>query len=161
MTVTYSSAPEVKKIAEDLIPKHHEHLEQVQIEYVFRSEAAKEAGKTILGKARKVGGLNAFLLANEREELDDEETVTFFVIEIARDAWSGLTKAQRTGLVDHELTHCRTKYNDEGDLTLYVAPHDLEEFHAVVERHGLWQRDVEIFVNVANHQLTLLEGNAS
>ncbi len=61
MPVTYSEAPEVREVAQELIQIHHSHLSGQRIEYVFRSEPAKDKGKEVWGKARKIGGLNAFL----------------------------------------------------------------------------------------------------
>ena len=60
----YSYAPAVRSIAEGLIEKHHRDLliyGDVRIEYLFRDKAAKRSGKTVLGSARKLGGLGAFL----------------------------------------------------------------------------------------------------
>lgn len=150
MSVTYRPAPEVEKIAKRLIDQHHLHLQEVRIDYVFRSEAANTAGKAVWGKARKVGGLNAYL-SRTAEEGDDEvdpADISYFVVEIAADVWSVLDRRQRSALVDHELSHCRVKLTNDG-LRLYVAPHDLEEFVAIVERHGLWQADVVKFLDAA------------
>jgi hypothetical protein len=105
----------------------------------------------VLGKARKIGGLNAWL-----SEKTDEP---YFVIEVAYDLWLGMTTAQKRALVDHELSHCRIKYSKTtGEPSLYIAPHDLEEFNAIVERHGLWRDDVQKFLDAAHGQMNLLEG---
>src|SRR6185437_12167437 len=98
-------------------------------------------------------GRDAFLMAMYRDggAPDPDDNNDFFVIEIAADYWADLTKDQRTALVDHELCHCGWKEGDDG-LVLQMRPHDLEEFHSVVDRRGLWQRDIEVFVKVANHQ---------
>lgn len=76
----YRRAPEVQAIARDLIDtiEQHKTLASVRIEYVWRDKAAKSKGRTVLAKARKIGGLNAFLaLAVDEatqfvEGLDDE-----------------------------------------------------------------------------------------
>lgn len=173
MSVTYTAAPQVANIAERLIKEHHEHLVDVNVEYVFRSEHAERHGHVVLGKARKVSGLNAFLVKKavmSRVEATIEtktgvgvplesfaDTEPFFVIEIAQDIWNVMDKAEREALVDHELCHCRTKVNKDHELQLYVAPHDLEDFNAVVARHGLWQGNVGEFLKALTHggQLSL------
>lgn len=154
---TYSEAPQVQAIAEKLVLEHHEHLDGIEVRYVFRDEAAKEGGKTVFGKARKKSGLDAFLAAQE-DELEDPED--FFVIEIALDVWSVLNERQRVALVDHELAHCRTKIDEKGNLSLVIAPHDVEEFSAIVERHGLWRPDIEEFLAAANRGATLFDDAA-
>lgn len=152
MPVKYTPAPAVAAIAQRLIKDHHEHLEGERIEYVFRSEHAKDGGKAVFGKARKIGGLNAYLSMTEDGNEED-----YFVIEIALDIWGGMSDRQRVALVDHELSHCVIKHSENGDMSIAIAPHDLEEFNAVVERHGLWRADVKSFMEAASGQLRLLD----
>lgn len=152
---TYRHAPEVKAIADKLIGKHHRDLRDVKdrIRYVFRDEAAVTKGRTVLGKARSVGGLNAWLA-----EPIDHEAPAFYVMEIAEDEWEQLDDRQRVALVDHELCHFAPEVNDEGVWQLKIRAHDLEEFVAVVQRNGMWRPEIEHVVKVANEQLRLLDG---
>lgn len=148
----YWRAPEVQKIADALIPKHHDHLNRtdVTIRYIFREPAARSHGRLVYGKARKVGGLSAYLVGLEHaERLEDDEPVDFFVVEIARNLWLGLSDLQRRALVDHELSHLDVELNESGDRTLAMRGHDLEEFTDVVKRHGLWRPTVAEFAKVA------------
>jgi hypothetical protein len=82
MSATYRPAPSVERIAQALIGKHHHHLSDVRVDYVFRSEAAKSGGKTVMGKARKISGLNAYLA----QQVDPDETPAG----IAEDVWAVL-----------------------------------------------------------------------
>ena len=63
MTTTFTPAPEVKKIADELIPLYHPHLvkHRVRMEYVFSDASIETGGKTKWGEARKIGNLTAFL----------------------------------------------------------------------------------------------------
>lgn len=152
MTVTYSDAGAVRFIAHRLIAEHHTHLTDVRIEYVFRSKAATSRGAEIWGKARKLTGLNAWLATPEddRPEPDDADGVEpFFIIEIAQDIWNILDTAQRDALVDHELAHCRIEYTDKG-AELALANHDVEEFEAILKRHGFWRPGLTTFGKVAS-----------
>jgi hypothetical protein len=144
MAVTYQEAPEVAEIAGKLINQHHRALKSAEIEYVFRSEATRKGGKEVLGKARKVSGLNAFLSPADGPQL--------FVMEIARDTWEELEPEQRKALVDHELCHF---FVDPETHAYDVLPHDVEEFEAVLKRHGLWAPSVESFSRLAAEQLQL------
>jgi hypothetical protein len=147
MAVEYSPAPEVEEIALRLIKKYYPELSasDIRIEYVFRSEALKTRGKQVLGKARKVTGLNAHLAQRDGDESE------FFVLEIAADIWKLLTAAQQEALVDHELMHFVVKE----DFTLAIRAHDLEEFATIVRRHGLWQPDVEFFAKAVQERLPI------
>jgi len=149
MTV-YSPAPSVKAIAERLIPLYHADLVDVRIEYVFRDNNATSAGKEMWGKARKVSGLNAYLATEDTAFEHGPGDDDFFVVEIAKNIWQLLTHVQQEALVDHELCHLSIDYND---VKLVIRSHDVEEFGAVIQRHGLWRVDVKQFVDAAN-QLT-------
>lgn len=157
MSTTYRPAVTAKKIGDELIGKHHPDLVTagVHIEYVFRSDTAKSKGKDVWGKARKVSGLNAYLAGDAAE---GDEVEDFFVIELSEPVWGDLNDAGRRALVDHELSHCRIVWDDEGEMDgIAIASHDVEEFAAVIERHGLWRPDVEHFVQRAAGQLSLLD----
>lgn len=153
---SYETAHEVERIAEKLIAAHHTHLLTVPISYVWRDKAATSKGNIVLGKARKVTGLGAHLVHLVRDDTPPDE-VEFFVVEIARDAWITLTDDQRTALVDHELCHLGVDIPERGDKdrSLVLRGHDLEEFAAVVERHGVWRPAVETFRAAISAQLTI------
>lgn len=146
----YTPAPEVERIAEKLIHEHHRHLEDVPIRYLWRDKAAVAKGNVVLGKARKIGGLNAHLAHYAAGADEPPEEVEFFVMEIGADWWKTLTQEQQVALVDHELSHFGVEIPEQADKErkLVIRGHDLEEFAAVVERHGLWRPDVETFREV-------------
>jgi predicted metallopeptidase len=137
-------APEVAAIAATLLREHHPRLDQpgVRIHCVYRRKATTNAGRTILGRAIKISGIPA-LLAESQPDLDYQKRPGVFVMEIAEDEWDALTPAQRVALVDHELTHMAV--SEEDPLKLTIVGHDVEEFAAVVERHGLWKDDLVAF----------------
>jgi len=154
----YFEAPEVAKLAEELIPKYHQHLIDfsVKIRYVFVDKTPNSKGKEVWGTCRKVSGLNAYL---EGESPDGDP---FFVITISKDIWDILPTDKKLALVDHELCHAsaevkQQKNDSDGDsdmetdnpVKLGVKPHDLEEFACIVRRHGLWRDDIKDFVDAA------------
>lgn len=144
MATIYEPAPEVAETAVSLIAEHHQNLLGAPIVYLFMDPAPKSKGRLVLGRARKLSGLNAFLVALAAGEVDDpEEDHSFFVMEIAKDEWDGSTPQQRVALVDHELCH----FAVDEDGVLGIRGHDLEEFDAVVRRHGLWRDDVQRFAD--------------
>lgn len=151
MPITYEKASEVKSIAEELIKKHHPHLVNVKIEYVYRSEHAKSGGKEVWGKARKIGGLNAWLATPAEDRWTHPEP--FFVMEIAKDIWKKLTETAQTALVDHELNHMGRDV-ETGDLQ--IEAHDVEDFAIILQRYGLYRAEAEMFVRVGAQQLSLL-----
>lgn len=146
MPTEYWPATEAERLGRDLIRKHHDHLSEVRVDYVFRDKASKSNGKTVFGKARKISGLQAYLAVPEEERRRDTFIEDFFVVELAADVWACLTDEQKVALVDHELSHCGIDVDEKSsEETLATRPHDLEEFRAIVERHGLWQPDLELF----------------
>ena len=144
----YTNAPEVQQIAEDLIPKYHQHLIDfdVKIRYVFVDKTPKSKGREVWGTCRKISNLNAFLAEG------NDSSEPFFVITISQDVWDVLPHDKRVALVDHELCHAWAEANEKEDadpVKLSTVPHDLEEFASIVRRHGLWREDVEAFVKAA------------
>jgi hypothetical protein len=100
-------------------------------------------GRLTLGKCKKAS------------DLDRELSQWDFVILLRKAFWTheGVTFAQRRALLDHELCHAAVALDghgqpvrDERDRIVYrTRKHDLEEFTAIVERHGCWMRDLELF----------------
>ena len=150
-------APDVEKVAEELIPLYHHHLidYSMRVDYVFTDKAPVIGGQVKAGTMRKVSGFNAFLGGSE-------DCDPFFVMTIHKDAWDEMTPKQRLALVDHELCHAAAEakqQKDDGDgnsdmetdnpVKASIRPHDVEEFFDVVRRHGIWNEGVRYFVKAA------------
>lgn len=141
-------------MARDVIRDHHPHLlaNAVKVLYLFTDKAEKVKGKVVLGTARKVSGLNAYLARMGENDWDD--IPDFFLICVWSGWWDSrhTTDDQRRALVDHELCHCFSEEEEDktgnptGKVTLSVLPHDLTEFNAVAARHGEWQPDITAFL---------------
>lgn len=153
MPLIYSNAPEVEKVAKGLIRKHHAHLEECEVRFVFRSEAAKRGGQTVLGDAKKVSGLNSFfahrLMENYPLPTEAQLTApTFFAIVVAKDLWDLVGKTEHEALVDSLLCRCRTQESANG-LRLTLAAPEAQEFAEVVARHGMWRDSLRKLVGAA------------
>lgn len=149
MAAHHFAAPDVRRIAETLIAKHHKHLTGIRMEYLFLSEASRRNGKITLGTARKITGYNA-LLSTPSVIGDPEGTsegLEYFLITIAADTWELLPDKARIALVDHELAHCAIDRNDDGEVSLSLRNHEIEEFAAILRRHGLWKPDLTDFMH--------------
>lgn len=121
---------DVIEMAQELIEKYHPSLQFARIGFLFRDPAPKSNGRIVLGKASKVTPSIMPLL---QEELD-------FIIWFSLDVWQEqLDSRQRLALIDHELSHCFMENNEKPTL----KGHDIEEFNAVIQRHGLWLPDLE------------------
>ena len=138
--MTFPRAPELERIARRYIEQYHPHLANARIIYLFRTTPWTSKGKVVYGRAYKLSGWQA------------EHLKADFVIIINLEVWRRLSPRQREALVDHELCHCGVEVDADGYPRLrggeYVWKlwgHDLEEFKAVVERHGMWLRDIEEF----------------
>jgi hypothetical protein len=119
----------VVHVAQRLIDQYHPWLADARIGFVFRKEAQRSKGKLVLAQAQLVNAkLQVYL------EYD-------FLIWVSKEDWEGqLTAAQREALIDHELSHCvKNLSNDRWD----IRPHDVQEFWHILDRHGLWNRDLE------------------
>ena len=158
---TFTMAPELEARAEKRIKAHYPALRDVSILYVWRDKATRSHGSLVLGSTTRLSGRAAMLFAaavagegNPYDaELNPDEDLTRYVIELASDVWLLLEEAQRDALLDHYLTRC--KIDDEGRLALRSP---VSEFPQIVERHGLWRDDLADLGRAlaASGQLSLL-----
>lgn len=130
----FTEAPEVKGIAEKMIPAYHGHLESARIRYLFTTKDMKKHGDVVLGKAKTAGSLVKFF-----GQCD-------FVLVLALKEWSEADAKTREALVDHELCHCSFKVSEKGVQSWALRGHDIEEFREVIDRRGLWSSASEKFV---------------
>jgi predicted metallopeptidase len=138
MAKEYSSAPDVRDIAERVIEILKPELEGFEIRYVFCNENPKKDGREVSALARKVIGLNAYLAGHSEG---------FFVIEVGFPTWSSLTPEQRIAVVHHEL--CHVGITDDGGLA--IIPHDIEEFHEIARVHGSYHDGLVTFGHALQH----------
>ncbi len=132
MPATWKKAnDDVLATAQRLISQIHPDLSDVRIVFMFRSEPALSGGKIAYAKTQKVAAQMRLLL----EDAD-------FIIWVSYPDWMSKQQAWRDALIDHQLTHCGV--DDDGDETkYYIRPHDIEEFHTVIARHGSYTIDIQ------------------
>lgn len=139
----YAESSEAAAIASALIEKHHDHLAKATIRYLEARTAGSRHGKPLAGKALKMSGLLKHFGKAD------------FIIVLDREHWGAMTPEQRAALVDHELCHCGVKHTDAGEVRYSIKGHDVEEFKAIIERHGLWQLDLVDFARPLQELLPL------
>lgn len=132
------------KLLDNLVEEHHEELEQAKARIMLAwalNWKADADGNRKLGRCKKAS------------DLDRELAAWDFVI-LLNQSWvedAEVTEAQRAALIDHELCHATTRVDkngepivDERGRTVFrMRKHDLEEFSEIVQRHGLWKKDLE------------------
>lgn len=165
--IAYWWAAEVEEVADRLIPKYHDHLGRtdVTVWYLFQDPPTKTAGRVVRGKARKIGGLGAHLvaLARSRREPLGDGPLDFFVVTIAHGEWATMTLEAREALVDHELAHLWVDLPDDPneDRKLALLDHDVEDFFEVVQRNGQHRPDAvklaKVVAKSAEEQPSLFE----
>lgn len=138
-------AAPARDIAQDLIPEVHQHLRNAKILYLFTTQKRKKCDRVRLGSAAKLSAMMRFLSSGMESVEDGHDFIILFDV----NEWKELTEAQRRALVDHELCHCGVSATG-----FRVRGHDIEEFRAVIERHGFWKEDVKYFAEAA-HQIPL------
>lgn len=137
------ASPSVLSTARELIDQFHHDLQEANIVFLFRSEPAMVAGKIAHAKTSKVSPQMKALL-------DDAD----FIIWVSKPIWEGQGEKTRMAIMDHELSHCGIE-----DGVPYLKPHDVEEFKAVIDRHGLWNYDLlKMGEAIKKHQQFALPG---
>lgn len=153
----WERAPEVARIADQVVTMSHPRLKSERIEYIFRSRAQVRDGRALLGVTSKVMGKTSFLasglLAGGGE---------FFVVEVAKDLWHKLNETQREALVDSLL--CSLGKTVRGRPTIHRP--DFEGYLSNLAGYGPWQADLQKMLEVgrrwpgAQQSLALDESDA-
>jgi hypothetical protein len=146
--LAYTLIPEsdpAYQILGHFVKKFHEDLKDAKIALMFNHSWSPNAdGRMTLGTCQIVNSKN-----KELAEYD-------IVIAVNELFWTDpeTSEEQRTALLDHELCHARLNRDedtgepiiDERDRLVYcLRKHDVEEFEAVIKRHGTYKRDLERF----------------
>jgi hypothetical protein len=160
--IRITSALEPAKIAEDLIARYHPHLEEASILYLFTTQERKKCDRVRLASAKKFSAMERYLssLHVDAEASASIDAGADFLILFDVKQWSILRDDQRVALVDHECCHCARfeviTRHDDVELVWGIKGHDVEEFHAVLERHGFWQPDIQTMAQVVQLKLPLV-----
>lgn len=121
----------------------HDHLRDAEIVLAWMiGKKADRDGRITLGRCRKVG------------ELDRQLQQADLVIVLNQEYWTSFNEEQRLALLDHELCHADVAIDSDNEPKVdghqrkqfRLRKHDIEEFSAVVKRHGIYKRDLETFV---------------
>lgn len=134
----YGSAESVEEIALRIIPAHHSELATARIQYIFVDKASMKNDLPVLGKTKKVSGALEFLIEKD------------FLVEVALDQWREATERKKEALVDHLLECCTGEEDPKtGAMKWVMRTPDIQEFTAILSRHGAWHDALIGMVEVA------------
>lgn len=141
--------PEPYKLLSEVRAKWHEELAEAKIALAWRiSLKADLDGHLMLGKCMKAS------------DLSKEFAAWDFIILLNKEVWNcgewpnTFTTEKKIALLDHELCHAapvvkketgEPSYDERGRRIWRTVKHDIEEFTAVVSRHGTYKKDLEAF----------------
>jgi hypothetical protein len=125
---------EVTTIAQDLIGRHHSHLREAHITYLFREKGwTTTCGKTVLGKAAKRTEIDKILSPREED----------FIVIVSKPDWEEMDEINRKHLIDHELSHMGVIVSEDGQtLKWIIRKHDIEEFASILARYSHKQQEL-------------------
>lgn len=144
----YCFAPEVQAVARPLISRHHSHLMEARLLYLYCAEPEKVRGSQALGVAAVKSGKDAWFIMQaaglgDNSQYDFTTPEQVFLMTIWKDGWEELSEKQRAAVCDHELCHFEIEIDDKGNETYKIKPHDIEEFNKVLQRHGPYRIEVK------------------
>ncbi len=132
------------KMLHGLVKEHHRELAPANIALAWHSGWKLDVdGRQKLGMAKVVGAL----------EKEFHEHDLLVILNRAFFEFPSTTPEQQKAILDHELSHFGRKVDTNGEEmedergrpVFRMVRHDLEEFSRVVERNGLYKRDIERF----------------
>jgi hypothetical protein len=126
--------------------RHHSHIRKAKIALAWKKHIKPDRdGHILLGKCRKSSDLQ-----REVSEYD-------FIILLNQEAWEHkeFGHKRQKALLDHELCHAAQAYdkrgrrmkNNRGKYVFRMRHHDVEEFSEIVDRHGIWKHDLQLFAD--------------
>ncbi|HYC00429.1 MAG TPA: putative metallopeptidase [Candidatus Limnocylindrales bacterium] len=148
-TVSYEFIPRdsprgepMYRLLDALVREHHHEIRFARIALAWCTSWKPDVdGKVTIGKCKKASDL-------------DREFMAFdFVILLSKAYWTDplIEDRHRAALLDHELCHAAITLDRDGEPVVdergrpvyRLRKHDIEEFHVVPERHGLYKHDLE------------------
>jgi predicted metallopeptidase len=139
--VCFDRSETIEKMAKDLIREHHPELVSLDIVYLWSNRNMQKGGKEIIAKICKASALIKSLTGHD-------------VIVIASyPQFQSLTDKQKRACIDHELCHVLIDEDVAGTPKVKIVAHDVEEFGAVIERHGLYMSDLTMLGRVVRKVL--------
>jgi hypothetical protein len=140
--------PDLYALMDQLIEAHHADLRTAKIALAWRFGWKPDPdGRLQLGQFRKAADLDRQLHGYDAAILLNFE------------AWGAAEfgKEHQAALLDHELCHGalamdengEAKQDEDGRMVYRVRKHDVEEFVCIIERHGIWKRDLQAFAEAA------------
>lgn len=150
MAPSIKSDSQARIIGEKLVKNVHQRLAEANILYLMTSAKRTDKGQNVYATIQKAGGLVRYLSSP-----DNPDTRADYIILITEEWWYQLNEKQREIVLDHELCHAIPGEPDkQGKKTWDLRGHDLEEFNAIVQRHGNW-RPALTLMHQAMNQLPL------
>ena len=144
-------ALEPYKLLAEVRKSYHKETLDAKIALAWRKDTKPDTdGHLVLGRCVKASDLQ-----RELAEWD-------FVILLNQEVWNEpeFDIGRKRALLDHELCHADVSLDDEGEQKVdskgrkvwRVRKHDIEEFQAVVKRHGCYKKDLEVFAEALMKQ---------
>ncbi len=130
---------EADPLVQDLVKKFHQALERAKIIVLGKPKAGKKHGRLVYATAHRVSEAMAVLF----KEVAGED-VHYYIL-VGLDAWEHLDTKHRRIVLDRALCHFA---GQDGEKWIMRGP-DVEEFTAILQRHGAWSPELVIFCKAA------------
>ncbi|MCW5936757.1 MAG: hypothetical protein KIT11_05570 [Fimbriimonadaceae bacterium] len=149
----WAASAEVARVARPLILSHHQDLAHARILYALCDRQETVRGATAWATASKLSGFQAWLACRAFFSVGlvppemSESPGDVFVMRVFRDFWNQADERLREAVVDHELCHFELTVDDEGEERYWIKPHDVEEFAAVLGRHGDYRGEASLLMS--------------
>lgn len=149
--VEWSVCAEADPFVKDLVKAHHPHLAKARLVCLGKPKGPKAPRELVVVKV-VTKQANALLKA-----VDPLSRQFDYALEVPLDVWTRMDRTQRTQVLDHALCHCAGQ-DDKGRWGLRV--HDVEEFAAMLRRHGGYTAALREFIKEARQLSLELVGGA-
>jgi predicted metallopeptidase len=143
----YKHSDEIEAIAKKLVPEHHPHLQHAAIAYLMRT---LDPDKKLKLPVKRAGKKSKVAKAIGVPELWHAICGFDFVMSVDELFWAFMSADCKEAVVDHEL--CHFAHDEDG---WYIRDHDIQEFTAILKRHGFYMPELKEFCAAAPVQKDL------
>lgn len=119
-------APEVEKLAKEIMKSYHKHLREASISYTFKNGSWKKNGRDVPGDVKAMSPYVNVLTGFD------------FGVIINYKYWLKMDKEMRVAVLDHLLSCCQYDEDKEGNKKFKKVAPMMGEFPEVVARRGAY-----------------------
>lgn len=136
--IKFFPAPEVQKVANEIMKHYHKHLRDAKLSFMFKDGTWKKNERVVTGDVKLISPYVHALTGID------------FGIVVNFKYWQECPMETRIAIVDHLLSYCEYTEDKAGNRKWKKINPTISEFPEVVARRGVYNVDIEEISDALN-----------